>query len=80
MVISSKIEIAPETAFAPLMNVVEFTEDEVVRHRLTKYFIQIFEHKDYKKIDQAKVIKTNPRLVTTKPKVSLYQSFVNFFK
>jgi len=31
------------------VNVVEFTEEEVVRHRLTRYFINIFEHKDYKK-------------------------------
>jgi phosphate starvation-inducible PhoH-like protein len=62
------------------VNVVEFTEDEVVRHRLTKYFIQIFEHKDYKKVDQAKVIKTNPRIVTTKAKISPYQSFLNLFK
>lgn len=31
------------------VNVIEFTEEEVVRHRLTKYFIKIFEHKDYKK-------------------------------
>lgn len=38
------------------VNVVEFTEDEVVRHRLTKYFIQIFEHKDYKKKPEAKVV------------------------
>ena len=31
------------------VNVIEFTEEEVVRHRLTKYFIKIFQHEDYKK-------------------------------
>jgi phosphate starvation-inducible PhoH-like protein len=31
------------------VSVVEFTDEEVVRHRLTRYFINIFEHKDYKK-------------------------------
>jgi len=45
------------------VNVVEFTEDEVVRHRLTRYFIKIFEHKDYKK----KTVPTPP--VLQKPRV-----------
>lgn len=31
------------------VSVVEFTENEVVRHRLTRYFIQIFENEEYKK-------------------------------
>jgi phosphate starvation-inducible PhoH-like protein len=41
------------------VSVVEFTDDEVVRHRLTRYFINIFEHKDYKKKEV--------RIVTSKP-------------
>lgn len=31
------------------VNVVEFTEEEIVRHRLTKYFVRLFEHPNYKK-------------------------------
>lgn len=42
------------------VNVVEFTENEVVRHRLTKYFIQIFEHKDYKK-KEVIIIESKPK-------------------
>lgn len=57
------------------VNVVEFTEAEVVRHRLTKYFIQIFEHKDYKK-------KTDSKSLTTKKQKekSFFQKFLNLFK
>lgn len=42
------------------VNVVEFTEDEVVRHRLTKYFIRIFEHIDYKK-KEIPIIERKPK-------------------
>lgn len=31
------------------VSVVEFTENDVVRHRLTKYFIKLFENPEYKK-------------------------------
>lgn len=55
------------------VNVVEFTEDEVVRHRLTKYFINLFEHKDYKK-------KSQPQKPQKIVKVSLFQKFLSFFK
>jgi phosphate starvation-inducible protein PhoH len=56
------------------VNVVEFTENEVVRHRLTKYFINIFEHKDYKKITVPKP--PSNRII----KESGLFSFLNFFK
>lgn len=40
------------------VGVVEFTDDEVVRHRLTRYFIQLFESPEYKKKpEQIKEIK-----------------------
>ena len=57
------------------VNVVEFTEDEVVRHRLTKYFIQIFEHKDYKK-------KPEPKVVTYKKEKSksFFQKILDLFR
>jgi phosphate starvation-inducible PhoH-like protein len=31
------------------VGVIEFTEEEIVRHRLTKYFVKLFEHPEYKK-------------------------------
>jgi len=57
------------------VNVIEFTENEVVRHRLTKYFIQIFEHKDYKK-------KPNFDKVILHPikKENLFVKFLKIFK
>jgi phosphate starvation-inducible PhoH-like protein len=57
------------------VNVVEFTEAEVVRHRLTKYFIQIFEHKDYKKKSETKTIYVKKE----KPK-SFFQKFLELFR
>jgi len=57
------------------VNVVEFTEAEVVRHRLTKYFIQIFEHKDYKKKSESKAI------IYKKEKTkSFFQKFLSLFR
>jgi phosphate starvation-inducible PhoH-like protein len=60
------------------VNVIEFTEEDVVRHRLTKYFINIFEHKDYKK----KEIKPRPIPPPTKiiEKPNLFSGFFKFFK
>jgi phosphate starvation-inducible PhoH-like protein len=31
------------------VGVIEFSEEEIVRHRLTKYFVKLFEHPEYKK-------------------------------
>lgn len=66
------------------VNVVEFTEAEVVRHRLTRYFINIFEHKDYKKKEVPQRRETD--LYPPKPpkdrviKEGGFFSFLNFFK
>jgi phosphate starvation-inducible PhoH-like protein len=57
------------------VNVVEFTEAEVVRHRLTKYFIQIFEHKDYKKKSETKTI-----YVKKEKHKSFFQKFLGLFR
>jgi phosphate starvation-inducible PhoH-like protein len=63
------------------VNVVEFTDAEVVRHRLTRYFINIFEHADYKKKE--------PRVLPTKPtppksqiikEEGLFEKFLSFFR
>ena len=57
------------------VNVVEFTEAEVVRHRLTKYFIQIFEHKDYKK-----KLEYNPIIYKKEKPKSFFQKFLSLFR
>ncbi len=61
-------KIMPEEGVA----VVEFSESDIVRHRLTKYFISIFQHKDYKKKNEVK-IKTEKSKKTT-----FFQKFINF--
>jgi phosphate starvation-inducible PhoH-like protein len=66
------------------VNVVEFTDKEVVRHRLTSYFIKIFEHDDYNKKEQKvpsldKVIKSEPRVIKEGGSFSL-KKFFNFFR
>lgn len=63
------------------VNVVEFTEAEVVRHRLTKYFIQIFEHKDYKKkeVPQRRETDLHPPKSRIIKKEGFF-SFLSFFK
>ena len=62
------------------VNVVEFTDEEVVRHRLTRYFINIFEHKDYKK-KEPRVI---PVIERPKPKIvkekTFLENILSFFK
>tara|TARA_R110000782_G_scaffold65140_3_gene132675 strand:- start:4844 stop:5713 length:870 start_codon:yes stop_codon:yes gene_type:complete len=58
------------------VSVVEFTEDEVVRHRLTKYFIRIFEHEEYKK----KTILNLKRVNVKKTKLSFFKKILNLFR
>jgi phosphate starvation-inducible PhoH-like protein len=62
------------------VNVVEFTDEEVVRHRLTRYFINIFEHKDYKK-KEPRVIpvieRPKPQIVKEK---TFLENILSFFK
>lgn len=63
------------------VNVVEFTDDEVVRHRLTRYFINIFEHVDYK---AKKTINQQPKeleqKVVLKNKTNIFKKIFNFFR
>ena len=60
------------------VSVVEFTDAEVVRHRLTRYFINIFEHVDYKK-KEPRVIKVIEK--EAKPeKLSKFKIFLSLFK
>ena len=46
------------------VSVIEFDEDDIVRHRLTKFFVKLFEHPEYKK--QHKPIKTTIPVVVNK--------------
>jgi phosphate starvation-inducible PhoH-like protein len=60
------------------VNVIEFTEKEVVRHRLTSYFIKIFEHKDYNK-KESKTTSFDKR-INPQPKTIKEGGFFNFKK
>jgi phosphate starvation-inducible PhoH-like protein len=63
------------------VSVVEFTDDEVVRHRLTRFFIKIFEHADYKK-KEVRVLPTKP--IQPKSQIikeeGLFEKFLAFFR
>lgn len=66
------------------VSIVEFVEDEIVRHRLTKYFVRLFEHPNYKKKQQFvpeldKVIKTQPRVINEGGSTFI-RKIINFFK
>jgi phosphate starvation-inducible PhoH-like protein len=66
------------------VSIVEFVEDEIVRHRLTKYFVRLFEHPNYKKKQQFvpehdKVIKTQPRVINEGGSPFI-RKIINFFK
>lgn len=64
------------------VSVVEFTDEEVVRHRLTKFFIQIFEHEDYDKkeprvIPTVKPIPPKSQIIKEK---GLFENILSFFR
>jgi len=61
------------------VSVVEFTDAEVVRHRLTRYFINIFEHVDYKK-KEPRVIKLVEKSKDKEEKLSKFKIFLSLFK
>lgn len=58
------------------VGVVEFTDDEVVRHRLTRYFIQLFESPEYKK----KEVVTNTIKIKTPRKKTFWDKVADFFR
>jgi phosphate starvation-inducible PhoH-like protein len=79
------IKETPEEGVA----VVEFTIEDVVRHRLTMYFIKLYENR--KKKEQLKLNKNKPQLLTEnmslnpiiptkKEKLSFYQKFLSIFR
>ncbi len=62
------------------VNIVEFTEAEVVRHRLTRYFINIFEHEDYKKKRIIPLPKQIEPKVIVEGKSNFLKKIFNFFR
>lgn len=66
------------------VGIIEFTEDDIVRHRLTNYFISIFKEST----DKSEVVKNKPKLLLESSKVSNVtikkQNFIikllNYFK
>ena len=56
--------------------VIEFSEEEIVRHRLTKFFVKLFEHPEYKK--QNKPNNLNIRVVTKKK--TLLEKLLDLFR
>lgn len=66
------------------VSVIEFNEEEIVRHRLTKFFVKLFEHPEYKKKQRFvpeidKVIKTQPRVIK-EGEWSFLKKIINFFR
>jgi phosphate starvation-inducible PhoH-like protein len=66
------------------VSVIEFNEEEIVRHRLTKFFVKLFEHPEYKKKERFipeidKVIKTQPRVIK-EGEWSFLKKIINFFR
>jgi len=59
------------------VEIVEFTDEEIVRHRLTSYFIKIFEHVEYKP-KGTEVKKEKHKEEYKKP--SFFRYLLNYFK
>lgn len=63
------------------VNVVEFTAKKVVRHRLTSYFINIFEHEDYKKKESTTIpAKSNKPVSKSKKEKGFLDKIISFFR
>lgn len=52
------------------VSVIEFVEDDIVRHRLTKYFVRLFEHPDYKRKENV-TTKISDAIVTKQKNIKL---------
>ena len=63
------------------VSVVEFTDEEVVRHRLTRFFIKIFEHADYKK-KELKFIPAKPEPPKSQiiKEKGIFENILSFFR
>lgn len=52
------------------VSVIEFVENDIVRHRLTKYFVRLFEHPDYKRKENV-TTKISDAIVTKQKNIKL---------
>lgn len=66
------------------VGLVEFTEEDIIRHKLTKYFIDLFEDESDSTVHQEKnndfiKIKKNKPTINQKPKKNLFKTLINKF-
>lgn len=61
------------------VSIVEFAEEDIVRHRLTKYFVKLFEHPNYKK--KTETVKPTPpkSQIINEGKSSFFKKIIKFF-
>lgn len=61
------------------VSIVEFAEEDIVRHRLTKYFVKLFEHPNYKK--KTEIVKPTPpkSQIINEGKSSFFKKIIKFF-
>jgi phosphate starvation-inducible PhoH-like protein len=61
------------------VNVIEFAEEDIVRHRLTKFFVKLFEHPEYKKKHVPKLPAHQQPRVINESGSSFLKKIINFF-
>ena len=61
------------------VSIIEFAEEDIVRHRLTKYFVKLFEHPEYKK--KSELAKPTPpkSQIINEGKWSFFSKIIKFF-
>ena len=62
------------------INVIEFAEEDIVRHRLTKFFVKLFEHPEYKKKHVPKPPAHQQPRVIKEGEESFLKKIINFFR
>lgn len=62
------------------VNVIEFAEEDIVRHRLTKFFVKLFEHPEYKKKHVAKPPAPQQPRVIKEGEWTFLKKIINFFR
>lgn len=58
------------------VSVIEFSEEEIVRHRLTKFFVKLFEHPEYKKQNKPNTV----NIPVFAKKKTFLQKFLDLFR
>lgn len=62
------------------VNVIEFAEEDIVRHRLTKFFVKLFEHPEYKKKHVPKLPAHQQPRVINEGGSSFLKKIIKFFR